>query len=120
MPFSLWVDRLLVVVSIALAVVGIVGLVYVVRANMDKRVRRVYQSMSWQLVWMGLVGLLLWAFTYERVPVLSMRFAWILWFVWIAWAVWSTWRRLKVELPIESQRYAERDRLAKWLPKKKS
>ena len=119
MPFSFWTDRVLIVLSLAFSLVGIIGLVYLMRASIEKRVRRVYQSTAWQLIWIGLVGLLLWSFTYERVPVLSMRFAWIVWLGWIAWVVWSTWRRLRIELPAESERYAERDRLAKWLPKKK-
>ncbi|MCC7357750.1 hypothetical protein IT408_04595 [Candidatus Uhrbacteria bacterium] len=119
-PFTPLVDRILIILSIALAMVGVAGIIYVIRASIEKRERRVYQAASWQLVWIGLVGLLLWTFTYERVPVLSIRIAWVFWIVWIAWMIWKTWHRLTIEIPEESERFAERDRLKRWLPKKKS
>lgn len=119
LPFSLWADRLILVVTAALTILAIVGLVFVVRGGWEKRERRVLQDASWNVLWIGLVGMLLYAFSYERIPVLSMRAFWLLWIVWLAWVVWSSWKKMMVELPRDSQRQAERERLAKWLPKKK-
>jgi hypothetical protein len=119
-PFSFWADRILAVLTIALTVLGVIALVYLVRSKMEKRVRRIFQDVSWNMIWLGLAGLLLYGFMYERIPVLSMRAIWLLWLGWIVWVVYSTWKKLKIDLPADNQRYAERDRLSKWLPKKNS
>lgn len=119
LPFSLWAERIILVLTVALTVLAIIGLVFAVRGGWGKRERRVLQDSSWNLLWIGLVGLLLYGFSYERIPVLSMRAFWVAWLAWLVWAVWSSWKKMMVDLPLEQQRNDERERLAKWMPKKK-
>lgn len=117
--FLPWVSIFFLVVFSALVIVGIIAKIYAVKSNQEKLTRRAVQRAGNLLLTMGLIGLLIWFFTFENVPILSMRI-WLL--VWlgsaIAWA-WSIIRYVRVEIPAKHSMQAERDRMNKWLPKAK-
>lgn len=113
-------SRGILVLVLAMTIVGLIGLVYTVRSGMDKQLRRVVKRVAWVMVWAGLAGLMLFVFSYERIPTLSMRALWIVWLAWLVWEGFRTWKQVTIELPEKSAQQKERDRLAKWLPKKRS
>jgi ABC-type transport system involved in multi-copper enzyme maturation permease subunit len=114
-----WVSIFFLVVFTALVILGIIAKVYAVKSNLEKLLRRAVQRAGSLLLTMGLVGLLIYFFTFENVPILSMR-VWLLVLLasGIAWA-WSIYRYVKVEIPAKREMHAERERLNKWLPKAK-
>lgn len=117
--FIPWVGMTFLVVFTVMAIVGIVAKIYGVKAGLDKFVRRAVERAGNLLLTMGLVGLLICFFTFEHVPILSMRL-WLL--VWLlsalAW-VWSIARYVRVDIPAKRELMAERERLNKWIPKPK-
>ncbi|MDD5438128.1 MAG: hypothetical protein PHC70_03220 [Patescibacteria group bacterium] len=117
--FLAWVNIFFLVVFAAMVIVGIIAKVYAVKSNLEKLLRRAVHRAGNLLLTMGLIGLLICFFTYETVPILSMRI-WLL--VWlgsaIAWA-WSIIRYVRVEIPAKHEMQVERERVNKWLPKAK-
>ncbi len=117
--FIQWVSVFFLVLFAALVILGVIAKIYAVKSNLEKLLRRAVQRAGNLLLTMGLVGLLLYFFTYENVPILSMRI-WLLVLLGsgIAWA-WSIYHYVKVEIPAKHGMQAERDRMNKWLPKAK-
>lgn len=117
--FIPWVGMTFLVVFTVMAIVGVVVKIYGVKAGLDKFVRRAVERAGNLLLTMGLIGLLIYFFTFEHVPILSMRL-WLL--VWLlsalAW-VWSIARYVRVDIPAKRELMAERERLNKWIPKPK-
>lgn len=117
--FIPWVGMTFLVVFTVMAIVGVVAKIYGVKAGLDKFVRRAVERAGNLLLTMGLIGLLIYFFTFEHVPILSMRL-WLL--VWLlsalAW-VWSIARYVRVDIPAKRELMAERERLNKWIPKPK-
>lgn len=114
-----WASVVLLVLFTAMTVLGIAGIVYGMKANLDKFLRRAVERSGSLLVTMGLVGLMLYFFAYERVPMLSMRIWYIMWLAILGFWAWGIWRYVRVEIPAKREMKAERDRLNKWLPKAK-
>jgi hypothetical protein len=91
-PFSPMVERALLVVFTVFFVAGIVVWVMELRAGFSKFMKRALARAATLLGWSGLVGLLLWSFSYERIPLLSMRFFYILWLGWVVAGAWFIFR----------------------------
>lgn len=109
----------LLVIFTVMAIVGLVAKIYGVKSGLDKFVRRAVERAGTLLLTMGLIGLLLCFFTFESVPILSMRI-WLL--VWLASAlawIWSIARYVQVDIPAKRELMAKRERLNKWIPKPK-
>lgn len=110
-------------IFLGLIVVMILGGIgaYVMRSRVkdDKLARRVWNKIGTLLVSTGLVGLLLYAFGYEQIPYLGMRFFVLVWLVWIGIWAWQVWRFAYVEVPEMRRERAEREKFTKWLPKKR-
>lgn len=109
----------LLVIFTVMAIVGLVAKIYGVKSGLDKFVRRAVERAGTLLLTMGLIGLLLCFFTFESVPILSMRI-WLL--VWLASAIawiWSIARYVRRDIPAKRELMAERERLNRWLPKSK-
>lgn len=117
--FLLWTDRFLLVLVVACTVVGIVTAVIRSRPGFDKWMRRGLSKIAALMITMGLAGLLLYAFSYERIPYLSMRVWWIAWLLIVAVWVWFVARYFRIDIPAARKQRIEREQFEKWLPKNK-
>jgi hypothetical protein len=113
------VQRALMIAFAGLFVAGLVVWIIEMRSHMSKWTKRAMGKAAAHLGWTGIVGLLLWMFTYERLPVLSMRFFYILWAVWFVLGAVFVVRFVWVKIPELEARNKERMEREKWLPKSK-
>ncbi|MCI0479117.1 hypothetical protein L0Y59_01085 [Candidatus Uhrbacteria bacterium] len=116
-PLSPVADRVAFVLFAVFLVAGIVMRVVATRRGWEKMVRRLLIRSGGRLMTLGAFGLLLYALNYERVPVLSARFWFLLWAALLAWYAWKTYRYVRVEIPDVKRRREERERTEKWLPR---
>jgi hypothetical protein len=116
-PILVWSGRIMLACFSAMVILGIVAKVYGVKAGLDKLVRRAVERAGTLLLIMGLVGLLMYFISYERVPVLSMRALYLVWLFGLGLWAWSLYRYVKIEIPSKRSMAAEREKLTKWLPK---
>lgn len=119
-PFLPWAERALLVIFVAFVLFGIVAWIVELKGRFNKQVKRAFERTASLLAWSGIVGLLLLSFSYERVPVLSMRFFYLLWLTWIAWGGWRIYRYVWVEIPDKERLAREREARERWLPKRKA
>lgn len=116
MPVMEWV--LLIGFSV-LAVLGIVAHIYRAKCNWGKLERRALGRSGTALITMGLCGLALYGFYYEKIMFFSMRFWYVVWLACsLAWA-WSIYRYATVTIPEYHKKHAIREQFEKWLPKKR-
>jgi len=114
--FVPWAGRFIVILFTAMTVVGILAKIVVVKRNYEKFTRRAVERAGSLLLVMGLLGLLLFFFSFEHVPLFSMRAMYLFWLIgFLAW-IWMLYRYIKVEIPAKLAMKAERERLNKWLP----
>lgn len=70
-------------------------------------------------LWSGGVGVVLWFFAWQRIPLLAMRLWLAVWLVVIVfWALWLAWRRL-VKIPKQRAAIKQRQEFFKYLPPSK-
>lgn len=119
MSFMTWPSRILLAGFGVLFVGGIVLGFLESRSKALKPVKRAYARAASHLGWTGFVGLLLWIFDYERIPLLTMRAFYLVWLVWFVWGAWSIFRYVWKEIPAFVERDRERIEREKWLPKPK-
>lgn len=98
---------------------GIAAHIYNKRCGWEKLKRRALVRAGNAAITMGLIGLLLYAFYYERTLVLSMRFLYVVWLIGAGYWAWSIYRYAAVTIPAIHKKHAEREQFEKWLPKKK-
>ena len=115
--FTPWANALLLWGMLAVLLAGIGVRVWLKKQTMDKMARRVYRRLSALLITAGLIGLLLYWLTWAAVPVLSMRFFYLVWL--FSFALWGyfIWRYAAHELPALQAKWAEKEAYEKWLPK---
>lgn len=118
-PFIPFVDWFILVVMIVLTLGGVVALWLRSTKKYEKMVRRALLRGGLLGVISGFVGLALYVCAFERVPFLSMRFMWLIWALWTGLEAWSIYRYVTIDIPARQEIQAERDRINKWLPKKK-
>ncbi|MBP9869053.1 hypothetical protein KBC59_00635 [Patescibacteria group bacterium] len=118
-PFLPLVDRLLLVLFVGFVVIGVLAHLARLRGGLEKMTRRAISRAGTLLITMGLFGLLLWAFLYERVSYLSMRFWYLVWLGILIWWVYSIYKFVFIEIPQKQDQQKERDAINKWLPKSK-
>ncbi len=119
-PFQPWAERFLLVAFGALFLAGIITWIIELKGGHSKPVKRALGRAASHLSWTGLVGLLLWAFSYEHVSLLSMRAFYLAWLAWFALGAWYIFRYVWVEIPSQEARHRERTEREKWLPKRKA
>jgi hypothetical protein len=119
MPFLPTVERALLVAFAVWMLGGIVASLFLMKHGLGKTTRRALEKAAGLLTWSGLTGLIFWGFEYERIPVLSIRFFYVLLGVWIVLGVYDIVRYLRVEVPEQQRDQEERLAREKWLPKKK-
>jgi hypothetical protein len=118
-PFLPAVERGLLVVFAVWMLGGIIASLVLLKNGLGKTNRRVFEKTAGLLTWSGLTGLVLWAFEYERIPILSLRIFYVLLAVWIAFGLYDIIRYLRVEVPALQRLQEERIERERWLPKKK-
>lgn len=118
-PFIPFVDRFILILMIVLVVGGIVALWLRAQKKHEKMVRRAFLRAGFLGVISGIVGLAFYFATFERVPFLSMRFIWVIWLLWTGVEARSLYRYVTIDIPAKAEVQAERERINKWLPKKK-
>lgn len=119
-PLLPMVDRVIFSLCVIFVVVGIAAFLLSRRFKDDKLTRRLVSRSGNALLISGFVGLILYVFSYERVPVLSMRFGFFLWIVLMGILAWRIYRYAWKEIPAIRERTAEREQINKWLPKSKN
>ncbi|MFZ6015760.1 MAG: hypothetical protein ACOYUZ_05425 [Patescibacteria group bacterium] len=113
------IGKIFLVAFIALTAVGIIAKIYSVKKKMDKWTRRAIDKAGNCLLSMGLLGLLLYFFDYEKIPILSMRIFYIAWLIiLIIWA-YFIYKFITVEIPAKLAQKQEREQVDKWLPQAK-
>lgn len=118
-PFTPIVERALIVAFVVWTFVGIGAYLFQLKRGFSKPAKRALRKFASLLTWSGIVGLVLWVFTYQRVPVFSMRFLYLLWIGWVVIGFYSIYKYLWVEVPAKRKLHEERLEREKWLPKKK-
>lgn len=119
-PFAPWADRFVLVLMLLLVGVGLCA--YAVASSRrlkEKDDRRVMRRVGACTIWAGIVGLILYAFTWMFVPLFSMRFWYVVWFASFAWWGYTIARFALKELPARHAGDAERIAYEKWLPRPK-
>ncbi|HPN14494.1 MAG TPA: hypothetical protein PLF71_00030 [bacterium] len=114
-----WIGTVLLIVFSLMAVIGLAVKIYGAKSSLEKYRKRAVQKAGSLLLTMGLAGLMFYFFTYERLPILSMRIWLMVWLgVLVLWT-WSIYQFIKIEIPRVEALRQEREKLEKWLPKKK-
>lgn len=118
-PFHPLVGRLILIFMAGLVLVGIALVTYLkFQKGMEKHVRRVWMRVATLDIVMGLIGLLLYWFHYEGIPMLSMRFWYLVWLAVVGWwkyDIWNEYQKVKATFVVDE----ERAKYEKWLPKPK-
>lgn len=118
-PFLPVAERGLLALFGIFTLVGIGTSLILLKKGYARPTKRALGKFASLLTWSGIVGLLLWTFTYQGVPVFSMRFFYLLWALWVVLGFYSIYRYLWIEVPAKQKIYNERLEREKWLPKKK-
>ncbi|MFH1078363.1 MAG: hypothetical protein V1745_03765 [Patescibacteria group bacterium] len=119
-PFMAVVDRSLFITFSLLLVAGIFVRIVALRHGWEKMTRRLLVQTGGRLISLGLFGLVLYALSYERVPVLSARLGFLIWISLAGWYVWKTYTFVRIEIPGVQKRREEREQMDKWIPKPNS
>ncbi len=87
--------------------------------GLEKERRRLLRRIALCLFSAGLSGLILFSFTWQQIPLLSMRFFYVIWF--LSFAAWgfAIGKYAMKDLPLLQAERAERAAYEKWLPKAK-
>jgi FtsH-binding integral membrane protein len=118
-PFQPAIERGLLLFFGAVTVTGLVISLALLKKGYAKPIKRSLGRIASLFTWSGAAGLALWAFAYQGVPVLSMRFFYVLWAAWVIFGLYSVFRYVWIEVPRKRKMYEERIEREKWLPKKK-
>jgi fatty acid desaturase len=118
-PFLPWIDKALLILLTGLLLAGAALHVYIKKTSIPKDMRPVYVGATAWLVWAAVVGFLLYGFTWQRIPVLSMRLFWLFWLGGFGYWKYALWHAYKVEIPAARASAKEREAYEKWLPKPK-
>jgi hypothetical protein len=118
-PFLPMVERGLLAAFGVWTLGGIAASLFLMKQGLEKSTRRALEKTAGLLTWSGLTGLVLWTFEYEQIPVLSMRFFFVIVLAWIAYGVFDIVRFVSVTVPEQRRIEEEREAREKWLPKRK-
>jgi hypothetical protein len=118
-PLAGWAEKTLLIGFAVLFLAGIAVWFFAGRSAYSKFTKRALGRVAAHLAWTGFIGLILWVFAYEQVPLLSIRVAFIAWFIWLAVGAWFIGQYAWKEIPAMEARNRERLEREKWLPKRK-
>jgi len=118
-PFLPVFERILLVFFAAFVIAGIASSLMQLVKSFSKETRRAFGKLGNHLTWTGLIGLLFWTFTWQGIPILSMKMFFVLWAIWFVWGFYPIYTYLFIEVPEKNAMRQEREVAEKWLPKKK-
>ncbi len=117
-PFSPWVDHLVLFFLVVLTLAPF-GISWMRRRAKEKLIKRIWGRVFGVCLCAGLTGLVLYAITWQRIPVLGVRIFWPIWFLaHVSWAL-SIFLRARKMIPAARRAQLERQAYEKWLPKAK-
>jgi len=97
----------------------VIGIIAKRKKKADPWIAQGFQRISSWCLTMGVAGLVIFFFTYERLPFLSMRFWYLLWFIAaIAWLIQIV-HFFKTRVKVEKMKITEKENIEKYLPNKK-
>ncbi len=112
--------KILLLIMIAILCAGVGITLYARLAKgLQKQARVAIRSLGIIVLWAGIVGLYLYAMTWQTVPVLGMRVWYIVWFVLFAWLIARATKRFLKDVPAGQAEERARHSYEKWLPKPK-
>lgn len=110
----------LLFVMLAILCLGIGLMIYARLAKgLTKPLRRAWRLFGTIVLWAGIVGLYVYAMTWQVVPLLGMRIWFVVWFVLFAWLIRGALCRLFTDIPAGQEADRVRSSYEKWLPKPK-
>ncbi|HEU0050540.1 MAG TPA: hypothetical protein VFQ60_00600 [Patescibacteria group bacterium] len=117
--FEPWATWFVFIVMALLLLAGIFVRLLLRRPGYDKEMRRVIRRSSALLIFAAITGYLLYALTIEQIPVLGMRFFYLVWLA--SFGAWGYFiaRYARTEVPRLRKAEADREAYEKWLPKPK-
>ena len=118
-PLTPAMQTLFLVLFAALTVLGVAAYVLRFRPGLEKLTRRALERAGACLLTCGLIGLLLIAMIYERVPYFSMRILFVADLALLAWWVYRLYQYVWVEIPHLKAQHQQQEQYNKWLPKRK-
>jgi hypothetical protein len=116
-PFVPMFDYSLLGLFGLMLVAGIALRIVAMKQGWEKMTRRLFVRTAGMLMTLGAFGLMLYALSLERVPVLSARLGFLIWAGLFIWYAWKTYHFIRVEIPATKKRREEREQAEKWLPK---
>lgn len=119
LPFAPAISLTIQILMSALVLAGIALWVYVkLQKGIEKTLRRVLKRVATLCLTMGIVGWLFYGFYYEGIPVLSMRFWYVIWFAIVCWWTYDIVIEYRKKKALQLAGL-ERAKFEKWLPKPK-
>jgi amino acid transporter len=119
-PFLPLVDKLVLIFMAALLIAGVACGVYAkYEKKLPKDTKKLLRRYSEALSTAGVSGLILYGFTWQMIPYLSMRFWYVVWFAVFGFWIWTIIRFQLKELPARKKMREEQAERAKWIPGKR-
>lgn len=107
------------IVFLACLVLGIVSRISADRRKDDRYIREIGQRLSFFLTSMGIIGVILFFFSYENIHLFGSRFWYPVWMIaFFAWG-YMIFRYIREEVPEMRKRDHARKARNKYLPKRK-
>ena len=121
MPFTPWASWLIIGLMGALVLLGAVLYVYVKKfgSHIGRERKHVMVDFAILCFWSGVFGFLLYGLNAQSVPVLSMRFFWLLLLLVFALVFFYLAKRWFKTVPLLEKSLAEKEAYEKWLPRPK-
>lgn len=98
---------------------GVIARVVAANRTHDPYVQKIGQRVGVFLVVMGLLGVILFFFSYERVQLFGARFWYPAWMMGVLVWIWFILRFIKRDIPFMRAQEQERKFVSKYLPSKK-
>lgn len=120
LPILPVVGYIILFVMLAILCAGVGIMLYGRMAKgLEKSVRAAWRSLGAVVLWAGIVGLYLYAMTWQIVPVLGMRVWYVVWVVLFGWLTFKASKCLWKDIPAGQAQERARSSYEKWLPKPK-
>ena len=115
--FDPWAEGLILGVFFIMTVAGVTAYVYRSRASLERPLKRAADEIATLLIFTGVAGIILFTFSFEQIPYLSMRIWYIVWAGWVM--VWGhmVYQYIGIELPQIREEKQKRADYFKWHPK---
>lgn len=112
-----WLGNVVLAVFVVMLVAGIVGRIVVDRKSTDRYQREIGGRIASMLITMGILGAILFFFSFERIQLFGARFWYPVWI--LATVVWTGFivRYVKRDIPAQKVRAQRLHAQSKYLPR---